>query len=97
MNRLMWLPTLRKTSGPTVKQNLAAIRRFFDYLVSGGALPSNPAAPVKGPSISSREGKTPVLNAKEACELLDSIVASEADEKDVGRLCDRALIGVMTY
>lgn len=81
----------------TVKQNLAAIRRLFDYLVSGGALSSNPAAPVKGPKISNPEGKTPVLTAEEARELLDSIVASEADRNDVGRLRDRAVIATMTY
>jgi site-specific recombinase XerD len=75
----------------TVKQNLAAIRRLFDYLVSGGALSSNPAAPVKGPKMSNPEGKTPVLNADETRELLDSIVATEADKEDVGRLRDRAL------
>ena len=81
----------------TVKQNLAAIRRLFDYLVSGGALPSNPVAPVKGPKISNPEGKTPVLTAEETRELLDSIVASKADGEDVGRLRDRAVIATMTY
>ena len=52
---------------------------------------------MKGPKVSNPEGKTPVLNAEETRELLDSIVASEADRGDVGRLRDRALIGVMTY
>jgi hypothetical protein len=32
-----------KAAKPTVKQNLAAIRQLFDYLVTGGILPSNPA------------------------------------------------------
>jgi integrase/recombinase XerD len=36
-------------SKPTVKQHLAAIRMLFDYLVTGGVLPFNPAASVKGP------------------------------------------------
>lgn len=80
----------------TVKQNLAAIRRLFDYLVSGGALPSNPAAPVKGPKVSNPEGTTPVLNAKETRELLDPIYTTGADRKDVGRLHDRTLIAVMS-
>jgi site-specific recombinase XerD len=31
---------------PTVKQHLPAIRQPFDYLVTGGILPSNPAGPV---------------------------------------------------
>src|SRR5229473_5133260 len=28
---------------PSVKQHLAAVRQLFDYLVTGGILPSNPA------------------------------------------------------
>ena len=32
-----------EVSKPTVKQHLAAIRQLFDYLVTGGILPSNPA------------------------------------------------------
>lgn len=87
----------------TVNQNLSAIRRLFDYLVSKGVLPSNPAAPVKGPKIQSSGGKTPVLTAEETRELLDSIVAGisinwkSADSKKVPPLRDRALIGVMVY
>ena len=34
---------------PTVKQNLAAIRGLFDYLVTGGVIPFNPASSVRGP------------------------------------------------
>src|SRR5260370_21602565 len=37
------------TAKPTVKQHLAAIRQIFDYLVTGGILPSNPASSVRGP------------------------------------------------
>ena len=36
---------------PTVKQHLAAIRMLFDYLVTGGVLPMNPAASVRGPKV----------------------------------------------
>ena len=36
---------------PSVKQHLAAIRQLFDYLVSGGSLPSNPAGAVRGPKL----------------------------------------------
>src|SRR3989442_3445531 len=32
---------------PSVKQHLAAIRQLFDYLVTGGILDVNPAAPVR--------------------------------------------------
>jgi hypothetical protein len=45
---------------PTVKQHLAAIRRLFDYLVTGGILPSNPAGSVRGPTYVVTRGKTPV-------------------------------------
>ena len=78
----------------TVKQHLSAIRRLFDWLVTGQVVDSNPAAPVKPPKLVVEEGKTPVLTAEETRELLDRIV-SEA--KDVPQLRDRALIGVMTY
>jgi site-specific recombinase XerD len=77
---------------PTVKQHLAAIRMLFDWLVTGGILAVNPAAPVRGPKHVVRRGKTPVLSAAEARELLDSIDVSTA----VG-LRDRALIALMTY
>ena len=36
-------------SVPTVKQHLAALRMLFDWMVSGGVLPDNPAASVRGP------------------------------------------------
>jgi site-specific recombinase XerD len=34
---------------PTVKRHLAAIRHLFNYLATGGILPFNPAAAVRGP------------------------------------------------
>ena len=77
---------------PTVKQHLAAIRKLFDWLVTGQVLPVNPAASVRGPTYSVKRGKTPVLTADQARTLLDSIDASTV----VG-LRDRALIGVMVY
>jgi site-specific recombinase XerD len=77
---------------PTVKQNLAAIRQLFDYLVTGGILPSNPAGSVRGPKYVVTRGKTPVLSGDEMRQLLDSIDTSEL----IG-LRDRALIGLMGY
>jgi integrase/recombinase XerD len=79
-------------SKPTVKQHLAAIRRLFDYLTTGGILDVNPASAVRGPKYVVRRGKTPVLSAEEARKLLDSI---ESDTL-IG-LRDRALIGTMVY
>lgn len=77
---------------PTVKQHLAAIRQLFDYLTTGGILEVNPAASVRGPRYVVKRGKTPVLSAAEARQLLDSI---ESDTL-IG-LRDRALIGIMVY
>lgn len=82
----------RGRSTPTVKQHLAAIRMCFDYLVAGGELAVNPAWSVRGPKHVVKKGKTPVLTAAQARELLDSI-----DVSTVIGLRDRALIGVMVY
>ena len=82
----------RDHSAPTVKQQLAAIRHLFDWLVMGQVVPLNPTASVRGPAHSVRKGKTPVLDPAEARTLLDSI--------DVGTpigLRDRALIALMVY
>lgn len=85
-------------SRPTVKQNLAAIRTLLDFLVTGGILPFNPASSVRGPKHVVKRGKTPVLSAAEARQLLDSIpIALEDGSPDVVGLRDRALIGLMVY
>lgn len=77
---------------PSVKQHLAAIRMLFDYMVTGGVLPSNPAASVRGPRHSVRKGKTSVLSAEEMHELLAAI-----DTSSLLGLRDRALIALMGY
>jgi integrase/recombinase XerD len=77
---------------PSVKQHLAAIRQLFDYMVTGGILLSNPAGAVRGPKYVVKRGKTPVLSADQARQLLDSIDVSE-----LSGLRDRALIGVMVF
>ena len=58
---------------PSVKQHLAAIRQLFDYLVTGGILPSNPASSVRAPRYVVKRRKKPVLSVEEARQLLDSI------------------------
>jgi site-specific recombinase XerD len=83
---------IQAKAAPTVKQHLAAISTLFDWLTSGGVLPFNPAASVRGPKHVVKRGKTPVLTADEARQLLDGI---ETDTL-IG-LRDRALIGVMVY
>ncbi|UEM06606.1 site-specific integrase [Skermanella rosea] len=46
-----WIEGLRRTlAGPTVKQQLAAVRMLLDWLVVGQIVPGNLAAHVRGPS-----------------------------------------------
>ena len=48
-------------AAPTIKQQLAAIRHLFDWLVVGQIIPINPAGSVRGPTHIVWAGKTPVL------------------------------------
>jgi site-specific recombinase XerD len=93
-------------SPPTVKQHLAALRMLFDWLVTGHVLDVNPAHAVRGPKYVVKKGKTPVLTADEARELLDSIAiarkttskdGTESEQPELIGLRDRALIGAMVY
>ena len=79
-------------SVPTKKQHLAALRVFFDWLVTGHIVDTNPAASVRGPKLVVREGKTPVLQEAELRQLFDSL--STITIRD---LRDRALLGVFVY
>ena len=79
-------------SAPTVKQHLAAIRGLFDWLVTGHILEINPAHSVRGPKHVVTRGKTSVLTADQARQLLDSI-----DTSTIVGLRDRALVAVMVY
>lgn len=94
-----YVELLQKTySPPTVKQNLAAIRMLFDWLVTGGLLKVNPAASVRGPKHVVKTGKTPVLDADQARTFLDSIPLKNKDgSPNLVGLRDRALIGLMVY
>jgi integrase/recombinase XerD len=76
----------------SVKQQLAALRHLFDWLVTGHVLHTNPASFVRGPKFSYAKGKTPILTPNEARRLIRSIPTDTL----VG-LRDRALIGVMIY
>ena len=79
-------------SAPDVKQQLAAVRMLFDWLITGQVVPHNPAAAVRGPKHVVKTGKTPVLDAAEWRKLLDSIPT-----ETVRDLRDRALIATLTY
>jgi site-specific recombinase XerD len=90
---------------PSVKQHLAALRMLLDWLVTAHIIEVNPAHAVRGPKHVVKKGKTPVLNADEARELLDSIEITKtitlsgvrSQIPDITGLRDRALIGVMVY
>jgi site-specific recombinase XerD len=102
-----YLKALETTAAkPTVKQNLAAVRMLFDWLIVGQVLAINPAHAVRGPKHLVSRGKTPVLTEEEARRLLASIKVtkkvkladgSEEERPSVVGLRDRALLAVMTY
>jgi hypothetical protein len=84
---------LQKTvTAPSVKQQLAAVRMLFDWLVVGQVMPANPASSVRGPKHVVKTGKTPVLDGAEWRLLMTSIPAETVKD-----LRDRALIAVLTY
>jgi integrase/recombinase XerD len=62
-----------EAAAPSVKQELAAIRMLFDWLVVGQVLQMNPAAAVRGPTHVVKTGKTPVLDGSDWRRLLDAI------------------------
>jgi integrase/recombinase XerD len=82
----------QRLAKPTVKQHLAACRMLFDYFVTGGVLPMNPASAVRGPRYSLKRGKTPVLSAEEVRALFDSIETTK-----IAGLRDLCLAGLMTF
>jgi site-specific recombinase XerD len=88
-----WVSELREKHGAAgVKQQLAAVRMLFDWLVIGQVVPMNPAAAVRGPKHVVKTGKTPVLDGAEWRKLIDSIPTSTVRD-----LRDRALIATLTY
>jgi site-specific recombinase XerD len=81
-----------EAAAPSVKQQLAAIRMLFDWLVVGQVMPNNPASSVRGPKHVVKTGKTPVLETGEWRSLIDSIPTDTVRD-----LRDRALIATLTY
>lgn len=76
----------------TKKLYLAALRHFFDTLVSRHAVLLNPAASVRGERLQVIEGKTPEIGVVPARRLLRSI-----DTSGIVGLRDRAIIGILIY
>jgi hypothetical protein len=88
-----WVEELQEKHGaPGVKQQLAAVRMLFDWLITGQVVPTNPAAAVRGPKYVVTTGKTSVLDGTEWRKLLAAIPT-----ETVRDLRDRALIGTLTY
>ena len=53
-----WVKDLQQEhSAPGVKQQLAAVRMLFDWLITGQIVPMNPAAAVRGPKHVVKPGK----------------------------------------
>ena len=88
-----WVKDVQQTHGaPGVKQQLAAVRMLFDWLITGQIVPMNPAAAARGPKHVVKTGKTPVLEGNEWRKLLASIPTTTLRD-----LRDRALIATLTY
>ena len=88
-----YIEMLQQThAAPGVKQQLAAVRMLFDWLITGQVAPSNPASAVRGPKHVVKTGKTPVLDGKEWRRLIDTIPTDTVRD-----LRDRALIATLTY
>jgi site-specific recombinase XerC len=83
----------QKHSAPGVKQQLAAVRMLFDWLITGQVLPTNPAAAVRGLKHVVKPvklGKTPVFEAPNGA-------SSSTQFRPLRDLRDRALIATLTY
>ena len=88
-----WVEELQEHhKAPGVKQQLAAVRMLFDWLIIGQVVPANPASAVRGPKHVVRTGTTPVLDGKEWRKLLNSIPTGTVRD-----LRDRALIATLTF
>ena len=79
-------------SAPGVKQQLAAVRMLFNWLMTGQVVPASPASAVRGPKHVVKTGKAPVLEAAEWRRLIDAIPTLVVRD-----LRDRALIATLTY
>ena len=76
----------------TKNQALAALRHFFDILVTCHAAPLNPFQSVRGRKHDTTDGKTPGLSIQQAHDLHGSI-----DTSHVVGLRDRAPLGTLAY
>jgi integrase/recombinase XerD len=96
-------------TAPSIKQHLAALRGLFNWLVIKQVVPENPAIFVKGPKFSRQIGITPIMEAEQMRQLLDSIPiirkikvpkkhgGGHKEVPDIKGLRDRAVIAIMAY
>jgi integrase/recombinase XerD len=96
---------------PTKKLHLAALRAFFDCMVSRHAIAINPAATARTERYAVIEGKTPHIPPKQAAQLLASIQttmlieapgsadqpSAEVEVPDLVGLRDKAALSVLVY
>jgi integrase/recombinase XerD len=83
---------MKDLSAPTVKQHLTALKTLFDFMVEKQAIPFNPAAGVRPPKHSYKNGKTPKLTQKQTRTFFDSMDGTKLIDYR-----DRALISVMLF
>jgi integrase/recombinase XerD len=96
-------------TAPSIKQHLAALRGLFNWLVIKQVVSENPALFVKGPRFSRQVGITPIMEAEQMRQLLDSIQITRKvkvpkkhggehkEVPDLKGLRDRAAIAIMGY
>ena len=102
--RSLWRPSIRPDFAVGPGWEMAFVIESAGEPVLRAHFHFNPAASVRGPKHVVKRGKTPVLTAKEARDLINSIAVYEINEEtkqpDPDRpiligMRDRALIGVM--
>ncbi len=81
-----------KTSVPTRKLRLAAVRHFFDIAVTRHAIALNPALSVRGEKYKITEGKTPEITVAQSQKLLKSM-----DGDSFLDIRDKTIIAIFTY
>ena len=82
----------RLSSVSVQKLAIAALRQFFDVLVTRHVVLLNPFLSVRGPRLDTSEGKTPEITVAQARQLLSSLDCS----CPIG-LRDRAILATLTY
>lgn len=96
----------KNLSVPTRKQHLAAVRHFFDGMVTRHAIILNPALSVREERYEVIEGKTPEITVQHARRLLNSIKLVEKIKRGDGAeeeqlylvgLRDRAILAILAY